>query len=292
MNVFLVDGTYELFRHFFALPRATNVDGVEVGAVRGVVGSLLGMLEEGVTHVGVATDHVVESFRNELWPGYKNSDDIAPEILEQFQPLEEAMEALGVVVWKMERHEADDALASAAVRAAADTRVEQVFICTPDMDLAQTVDGRRIVQFDRRAGAVRDADAVRERYGVGPASIPDYLALMGDSADGFPGLPGWGAKSASTVLARYEHLEAIPDDASAWDVKVRGAARLATALAAARDRAALFRDLATLRTDVPVFDAVDELRWRGPQPRFFEFCAQINAPGYFKRAQAAHAARA
>ena len=196
MNVFLVDGTYELFRHFFAVPRATDVSGVEIGAVRGVVGSLLGMLEEGVTHIGVATDHVVESFRNDLWPGYKNSDEIAPEILGQFGPLEEALEALGVVVWKMERHEADDALASAAVRAAADRRVEQVFICTPDKDLAQTVAGRRIVQFDRRAGVVRDADGVREKFGVDPASIPDYLALMGDSADGFPGLRGWGAKSA------------------------------------------------------------------------------------------------
>ena len=292
MNVFLVDGTYELFRHFFAVPRAADVGGVEIGAVRGVVGSLLGMLEEGVTHIGVATDHVVESFRNELWPGYKSSDDIAPEILEQFQPLEEALEALGVVVWKMERHEADDALAAAAVRAAADRRVEQVFICTPDKDLAQVVDGRRIVQFDRRAGVVRDADGVRGRYGVGPASIPDYLALMGDTADGFPGVRGWGAKSAATVLARYEHIDAIPDDAGRWDVKVRGAARLAAALAGSRDQAALFRDLATLRTDVPVFDTVDELRWSRPQPRFFEFCARINASGYFRRAQAEAEARA
>ena len=292
MNVFLVDGTYELFRHFFAVPRATDVGGVEIGAVRGVVGSLLGMLEEGVTHIGVATDHVVESFRNDLWPGYKNSDDIAPEILGQFHPLEEALEALGVVVWKMERHEADDALASAAVRAAADRRVEQVFICTPDKDLAQTVTGRRIVQFDRRAGVVRAADGVREKFGVDPASIPDYLALMGDSADGFPGVRGWGAKSAATVLARYGRLEDIPDDAAAWDVKVRGAARLAGALAGARDAAALFRDLATLRTDAPVFDAVDELRWNGPQPQFFDFCARINAKGYFHRAQAAASDRA
>ena len=291
VNVFLVDGTYELFRHFFALPRATDVGGVEIGAVRGVVGSLLGMLEEGVTHIGVATDHVVESFRNDLWPGYKSSDDIAPEILGQFQPLEEALEALGVVVWKMERHEADDALASAAVRAAADRRVEQVFICTPDKDLAQMVDGRRIVQFDRRAGTVRDADGVRTKFGVDPASIPDYLALMGDSADGFPGVRGWGAKSASTVLARYQRLEDIPDDAAAWDVKVRGAARLAGALAGARDDAALFRDLATLRTNVPLFDAVDELRWTGPRAHFFDFCARINAGGYFRRARAAAAAR-
>lgn len=291
VNVFLIDGTYELFRHFFAVPRAADADGREMGAVRGVVGSLLALLEEGVTHIGVATDHVVESFRNELWPGYKSSEGIAPEILAQFQPLEAALEALGVVVWKMERHEADDGLASAAVRAAADRRVEQVFICTPDKDLAQVVDGRRIVQFDRRAGVVRDAAGVRERFGVDPASIPDYLALTGDAADGFPGVRGWGAKSAAAVLARYGRLEEIPDDAAAWDVKVRGAARLAAALAAARDDAALFRDLATLRTNVPVLDAVDDLRWRGPRPPFFDFCARINAAGYFRRARSAAAGR-
>ena len=292
MNVFLVDGTYELFRHFYAVPRVTSADGIEIGAVRGVVGSLLGMLEEDVTHIGVATDHVVESFRNELWPGYKTSEGLDPEILSQFQPLEDALEALGLVVWKTVKYEADDALATAAVRAAADERVEQVFVCTPDKDLAQVVDGSRIVQFDRRKGAMRDAEGVREKFGVGPASIPDYLALMGDSADGFPGIRGWGAKSAATVLARYTRLDDIPDDAAAWDVRVRGAARLAGALAGAREEAALFRDLATLRTTLPVFEDIDELRWTGPEPRFFDLCARINAPGYFRRAQAVASARA
>ena len=291
MNVFLVDGTYELFRHFYAVPRVTGADGIEIGAVRGVIGSLLGLLEEDVTHIGVATDHVVESFRNGMWPGYKTSEGLDPEILSQFQPLEEALEALGLVVWKTIEYEADDALASAAVRAARDERVEQVFVCTPDKDLAQVVDGSRIVQFDRRSGTVRDTDGVREKFGVGPASIPDYLALMGDSADGFPGVKGWGAKSAATVLARYPRLEDIPDDAADWDVRVRGATRLAGALAGARREAALFRDLATLRTTLPVFGNVDELRWTGPEPGFFDLCARINAPGYFRRAQAAAPAR-
>ena len=292
MNVFLVDGTYELFRHFYAVPRTTSVDGIEIGAVRGVVGSLLGLLEEEVTHIGVATDHVVESFRNELWPGYKSSEGLDPDVLGQFEPLEDALEALGLVVWKTVRYEADDALASAAIRAAADERVEQVFVCTPDKDLAQMVDGSRIVQFDRRSGAVRDEDGVRERFGIGPRSIPDYLALMGDSADGFPGVRGWGAKSAATVLARYLRLEDIPDDASTWDVRVRGAARLAEALAGAREEAALFRDLATLRTALPVFGDVDELCWKGPEPRFFDVCARFNAPGYYRRAQATASTRA
>ena len=210
MNVHLVDGTYELFRHFYGAPPVTDASGRPMGAVRGVVVSVLVMLEEAATHVGVATDHVIESFRNELWPGYKTGEGIDPDLLQQFEPLEDALEALGVTVWRMERYEADDALASAAVSAAADPRVEQVFICTPDKDLAQMVEGRRIVQFDRRAGAIRDADGVRDRFGVDPASIPDYLALMGDSADGFPGLRGWGAKSSAAVLARYGRLEAIP----------------------------------------------------------------------------------
>ena len=292
MNVFLVDGTYELFRHFYAVPRVISADGIEIGAVRGVVGSMLGLLEEEVTHIGVATDHVVESFRNELWPGYKTSEGLDPDVLGQFELLEDALEALGLVVWKTVQYEADDALASAAVRAAADERVEQVFVCTPDKDLAQVVDGSRIVQFDRRSGAIRDEDGVREKFGIGPRSIPDYLALMGDSADGFPGVKGWGAKSAATVLARYPGLADIPDDAATWDVQVRGAARLATALAEAREEAALFLDLATLRTTLPVFGNVDELRWKGPEPRFFDLCARFNASGYFKRAQAAASTRA
>ena len=285
MDVHLIDGTYELFRHFFAVPSSTDSDGNEVGAVRGVLGSTVALLEEGATHVGVATDHVIESFRNDLWPGYKTGEGIEPALLSQFHPLEEALESLGVVVWKTVKHEADDALASAAKRAAADTRVKRVFICTPDKDLAQMVDGRRVVQYDRRAGKVRDADGVREKFGIPPESIPDYLALVGDSADGFPGVRGWGAKSAATVLACYPHLDDIPPDAAAWRVRVRGAERLAAALADAREDARLFRDLATLRTKLPVFRNVDELRWTGPAPAFFNLCARMNASGLFRRAQ-------
>ncbi len=286
MNVFLIDGTYELFRHFYAVPSTRDVDGREVGAVRGVLGSVLRMLEDDVTHIGVATDHVIESFRNALWPGYKTGDGIDPALFGQFHPLEEALEALGVVVWPMTDLEADDGLASAAAKASGDPRVEQVFICTPDKDLSQCVAGRRVVQFDRRAGSLRDADGVRAKFGVPPASIPDYLALVGDTADGFPGLRGWGAKSTALVLGRYLHLEAIPDDAAAWDVEVRGAARLAAELATHRDLAARFRDLATLRTTAAVFETVDDLRWTGPRPAFFEVCARLNTTGFFKRAQA------
>ncbi len=285
VDVFLIDGTYELFRHFYGVPSSTDADGNEVGAVRGVIGSMIALLEDGATHVGVATDHVIESFRNDLWPGYKTGEGIDPALFGQFHPLEEALESLGVIVWKTVKHEADDALASAAKRAATDTRVQQVFICTPDKDLAQMVDGRRIVQFDRRAGKVSDADDIREKFGVPPESIPDYLALVGDSADGFPGVPGWGAKSAATVLAHYPHVDDIPADAASWRVKVRGAERLAAALADTRDDAGLFRDLATLRTNLPVFKDIEELRWTGPAPAFFDLCAHINASGLFRRAQ-------
>ena len=286
MNVFLIDGTYELFRHFYAVPSATDVDGQEVGAVRGVVGSMLSMLEDDVTHIGVATDHVIESFRNELWPGYKTGDGIDPTLFAQFHPLEEVLAALGITVWPMTDLEADDGLASAAAKATEDPRVEQVFICTPDKDLAQCVTGRRVVQFDRRAGTLRDADGVRAKFGVPPTSIPDYLALVGDTADGFPGLRGWGAKSTALVLGRYLRIDAIPDDPAAWDVQVRGAGRLAAELATHRDLAGRFRDLATLRTTAPVFDTVDDLKWTGPRPGFFEVCARLNAPGLFRRAQA------
>ncbi|TDI21449.1 MAG: flap endonuclease [Acidobacteria bacterium] len=292
MNVFLIDGTYELFRHFYAVPSTTDVDGREVGAIRGVVGSVLSMLEDDVTHIGVATDHVIESFRNKLWPGYKTGEHIDPALFAQFHPLEETLEALGVVVWPMTDLEADDGLASAAAKASDDPRVEQVFICTPDKDLSQCVTGRRVVQFDRRAGSLRDADGVRAKFGVPPASIPDYLALVGDTADGFPGLRGWGAKSTALVLGRYLHLEAIPDDAAAWDVEVRGAGRLAAELATHRDLAARFRDLATLRTSAAVFETVDDLRWTGPRPVFFEICARLNTAGFFTRAQALAGSRA
>ena len=286
MNVFLVDGTYELFRHFYAVPPARDVDGREVGAVLGVLGSVLSMLEDDVTHLGVATDHVIESFRNELWPGYKTGDGVDPALLGQFGLLEEALDALGVAVWPMTDLEADDGLAAAAARAAGDARVEQVFICTPDKDLAQCVTGSRVVQFDRRAGALRDEEGVRAKFGVAPASIPDYLALVGDAADGFPGLRGWGAKSAAAVLGRYGHIDAIPDDPADWDVAVRGAGRLAAELAGRRDLARRFRDLATLRADGRLFDSVDDLRWRGPRPALFDLCARLKVPAHFERAQA------
>ncbi len=286
MNVFLIDGTYELYRHFYAVPSATDADGKEVGAVRGVIRSVLSMLEDDVTHLGVATDHVVESFRNALWPDYKTGEGVDPALLQQFHPLEDALEALGVVVWPMTDLEADDGLASAAAKASEDPRVEQVFICTPDKDLAQCVTGRRVIQFDRRAGTLRDADGVLEKFGVPPSSIPDYLALVGDAADGFPGLRGWGAKSTAIVLGRYRRLEEIPDDAAAWDVEVRGAGRLAAELATHRDLAERFRDLATLRTTAVVFDTVDALAWTGPRPAFFEVCARLNAPEVFSRARA------
>ena len=264
MVVHLVDGTYELFRHFYAMPSAKNAAGEEVAAVRGVMHSIRGLVQEGATHIGVATDHVIESFRNHLWAGYKTGDGIAPDLWAQFPLLEEGLEAWGLKVWPMVEFEADDALAAAAVKAAEDPRVEQVVICTPDKDLAQCVRGTRIVQRDRVRKVTRDEAGVVEKFGVPPASIPDYLALVGDSADGFPGLPGWGARSAAKVLARWGHLDRIPDDPRAWDVDVRGAGALAATLAAQRADAMLFRELATLRLDVPVFASVDELRWQGP----------------------------
>lgn len=285
MRVHLVDGTYELFRHFYGAPSALSTAGAEVGAIRGVLSSMLALLESGGTHIGVATDHVIESFRNDLWPGYKTGTGIDSALLAQFHPLEHALRAMGVVVWPMIEFEADDALAAAAVRAAGDERVRQVVVCTPDKDLAQVVSGERIVQLDRRAGTERDARGVRERFGVDPASIPDYLALVGDSADGFPGLPGWGEKSASTVVGRYTHLEAIPRDSAAWDVPVRGAAKLAAVLRDRWDEAQLFRRLATLRTDVEVFGSVEDLEWRGPQPAFFDVCAELGAGHLYERAK-------
>jgi len=260
MQVHLVDGTYELFRHYFAVPKDADAEGREVGAVNGVVASLRGLVRGGATHVGVATDHVVESFRNELWPGYKTSAGVPDDLLSQFPLLEDALRAEGFVVWPMVEFEADDALAAAAAVAAADERVAQVVICTPDKDLAQCVTGTRVVQLNRRTRAVTDEDGVIAKFGVPPASIPDYLALVGDAADGYPGLPGWGAKSTAAVLAAYGHLEAIPPRASDWRVKVTGAARLSATLEEGRDLALLFRRLATLRTDIALFENVDELQ--------------------------------
>ncbi|MEZ5402518.1 MAG: 5'-3' exonuclease H3TH domain-containing protein [Bryobacteraceae bacterium] len=286
MQVHLVDGTYELFRHFFAVPSVIDPTGVEIGAVRGVAASILGMLEGGATHVGVATDHVVESFRNQIYAGYKTGEGVPPLLMAQFPILEDALRAVGVVVWPLVEFEADDGLASAAARAAADDRVERVFVCSPDKDLAQCVSGERVVQLDRRRNALRGRDGVIEKFGVEPASIPDYLGLVGDSADGYPGLPGWGAKAASTVLARYGILESIPQDPREWNVNVRGAERLARTLIAQWDDALLYRDLATLRTDVPVFGEVDELRWRGPAPEFAAWCERLQAPDLLRRAAA------
>jgi 5'-3' exonuclease len=288
----LVDGTYELFRYFLSPAPVDRSVPAELRAVRGVVTSLLGMLEGGATHVGVATDHVIESFRNALWPGYKTGEGIDPMLYAQFQPVEDALRALGVVVWDMVEFEADDALAAAAVMAAADSRVEQVVICTPDKDLAQCVRDARIVQLDRRTREVRDEAGVERKFGVPPASIPDWLALVGDSADGYPGLPGWGAASASAVLARYRHLEHIPAQATAWDVSVRGAARLAATLAAQRERALLFRELATLRADAPIDVDVDGLRWLGPGPEFARWAERLGAPALQERAARLAAARA
>ncbi|NQW02976.1 MAG: flap endonuclease [Acidobacteria bacterium] len=286
MNVHLVDGTYELFRHHFGAPAARSADGFEVGAIRGVLSSILSMFSDGATHLAVATDHVVESFRNELWRGYKTGEGIAPELLAQFHPFEDALTAMGVTVMPMAEFEADDGLAAGAAKAAADRRVDRVFICTPDKDLAQSVVGTRVVQFDRRARVIRDADGVREKFGVPPASIPDYLALTGDTADGYPGLPGWGAKSAAAVLARYGSIDQIPDDSGQWAVSVRGAVKLAATLAEYRVQANLFRELATLRLDAPVFASVDAIRWTGPRPEFETVCQRLGSKSLALRASA------
>jgi 5'-3' exonuclease len=285
MDVHLLDGTYELFRHFFGVPSHVTADGHEVGAVRGVLSSVLGMIDGGVTHVGVATDHVIESFRNGMWPGYKTSLGVDPVLLGQFSVLELALQAMGVTVWPMVDWEADDAMASAAKVAAADERVERVVICTPDKDLAQCVVGRRVVQFDRRQQRMIDEDGVRAKFGVPPASIPDYLALVGDSADGFPGINGWGPKSAAVMLAHYGHLEAIPDAPGQWEVSVRGGPKLAVTLAAHREEALLFKDLATLRTDPPVIGDVTDLRWTGPTEVFDEVAERIDAAPIARRAR-------
>lgn len=290
MRVHLLDGTYELFRHYFAVPAHRNGDGEEVAAVRAVLGSVLSMLEDGVTHLGVATDHVIESFRNELWPGYKTGAGVEPELLAQFPLLENALGALGVRVWAMVEQEADDALAAAAAVAAADPRVDQAVVCTPDKDLAQCVVDGRVIQFDRRKGLAYDEAGVVERLGVLPASVPDWLALVGDSADGFPGLPGWGSKTTSAVLHRYGHLEDIPSDAGTWDVPVRGAPRLAAALSERWDDAILFRDLARLRTDAAV-GTVDDLAWRGPTEELTTWATRLDAPALLGRAERVAATR-
>jgi len=277
VDVHLLDGTYELFRHFYAMPSARDADGREVGAVRGVLNSVLGMINSGSRHVGVATDHVIESFRNRLWHGYKTGAGIDPDLFAQFQLLEDSLTTMGVAVWPMVEFEADDALAAAAVRAAADPRVDRVVICTPDKDLAQCVHGTRIVQLNRRTRTTIDEAGVVAKFGVPPASIPDYLALVGDAADGYPGLKGWGAKSTAAVLARFGHIEDIPADWRSWGVNATSPAAPAATLEKERPLALLFRTLATLRTDAPTFETVDELEWQGPRPGFEALAARFEA---------------
>jgi 5'-3' exonuclease len=287
MDVYLVDGTYELFRHFFAVPAAKDANGQEIGAVRGVLTSVVSMIERGATHIGVATDHVVESFRNDLYPGYKTAEGVPPELLSQFPILEQALEAMGVLVWPMVYYEADDALASAAAKAAQDPRVGQVLICTPDKDLGQCVVGTRVVQLDRRQNIKRDEAGVIAKFGVTPQSIPDYLAVVGDTADGFPGVTGWGAKASALVLSQYSHLELVPKDWRQWHTSIRKARSLSESLFSAWSNALLFRTLATLRLDVPVFETVEDLRWKGSAPCFAEYCQRIDSRDLLRRATAA-----
>lgn len=277
MEVHLIDGTYELFRHYYALPSARDSDGREVAAVRGVIRSVLGMIQSGALYIGVATDHVIESFRNNLWPTYKTGEGVEPDLLSQFQLLEDALSALGVAVWPMVEFEADDALASAAAIAARDAQVNRVIIYTPDKDLAQCVSGTRVVQMNRRTRETRDEAGVVAKFGVLPESIPDYLALVGDTADGYPGLAGWGAKSTAAVLAKFRHLEAIPRDWREWQVNATNVSALAATLHRERDHALLFRTVATLRADIPLFDSVDGLRWNGPTPEFEELGKKLDA---------------
>ncbi|MFZ0665664.1 MAG: 5'-3' exonuclease H3TH domain-containing protein [Acidimicrobiales bacterium] len=286
-QVHLVDGTYELFRHFFGQPSRTS-DNVEVAAALGVVSTLLMMVSQGATHIGVATDHVIESFRNDLWPGYKTGEGVPAELFSQFEVLEILVVALGMTVWPMVELEADDAMASAAAVATADRSVDQVLLCTPDKDLAQCVSGRRVVQLDRRADKIIDESGVWEKFGVAPESIPDWLALVGDSADGFPGLAGWGKQSASRVLAHYVHIDDIPDDAGAWDDEVRkavrSAPRISATLAAERDLARLFLNLATLRVEKSLLSDVEELKWTGPTDAFADVCHRLGADNLATRA--------
>jgi 5'-3' exonuclease len=286
MNIHLIDGTYELFRYFFAVPSSKTDNGQEIGAVRGVLGSVFSMIDSGATHLGVATDHVVESFRNDLYTDYKTSEGVAPELLSQFPILEEALQAMGVVVWPMTYFEADDALAAAAAKAAKDERVHQVLICTPDKDLAQSVVGSRVVQVDRRRNIVRDEAAIVEKFGVKPESIPDYLAVTGDSADGYPGILGWGAKAAALALSQYGHLDEIPKDWHDWHPSIKRARPLSEALFGAWGDALLFRKLATLRLDVPVFETIDELFWKGPSSEFQGVCERLRAGDLYRRVSA------
>ena len=286
MKVHLVDGTYELFRHYFGAPSHITSEGYEVGATRAVLASMLSLLEQGATHIGIATDHTITSFRNELYEGYKDGSDIDPDISGQFHILEDLLEAAGFIIFPMVEFEADDALASAAKRSTADRRVDQVVICTPDKDLGQCLTpDHKIVQYDRRKKLEMNYEAIIEKFGVRPESIPDYLGLMGDTADGFPGLQGWGAKSSSSVLAVYNHIEHIPEDPEKWEVSVRGAKKLATTLNENRSLALLFRQIATLSYDAPTFGSIDELRWEGPGSDFAQIAEKLDATRLIERAE-------
>src|SRR5262245_43548241 len=284
MRIHLVDGTYELFRSFFGAPPKKAPDGREVGATLGLLNSLLALLtKSGATHVACAFDHVIESFRNDLFSGYKTSEGIASELLAQFVLAEQAVAALGVVVWPMVEFEADDALASAAMRFRSEPSVDQVVICSPDKDLAQLVSGSQVVCWDRRRDIIYDEAAVLAKYGVRPTSIPDWLALVGDSADGYPGLAGWGSKSASAVLAQFEHLEAIPEDPGRWDLGMARALRLSESLRAQREDVLLYRRLATLRHDVPLQETIADLEWRGAHHRLKALCRELGAEKFPER---------
>ena len=285
MIIHLVDGTYELFRCYYGNKRSGKSDD-RTGAVRLVLRTLISMAEDGGTHFGVATDHVIESFRNALWPGYKTGEGVEAALLSQFHPLEDALSAFGFVVWPMVELEADDALASAALAADSAAEVEKVCIWSPDKDLAQCVVGSRVVQVDRRHGITRNESEVVAKFGVKPESIPDYLAVVGDSADGFPGLPGWGPKAAALTFSNYPHLEDVPKDWRRWDKAIRGAQRLAGVLSDKWDEALLYRTLATLQLDVPVFETVDDLQWRGPGADFRAYCQRLESPSLFSRAAA------
>jgi 5'-3' exonuclease len=277
LEIYLIDGTYELFRHYYALPSARDREGREVAAVRGVLKSVLGMIKGGATHLAVASDQIIESFRNNLWPGYKTGQGIDPDLWAQFPLLEETLAAAGIVVWPMVEFEADDALAAGAALAARDPLVDRVVICTPDKDLAQCVRGARVVQLNRRTRVTLAEAGVIRKFGVPPESIPDYLALVGDSADGYPGLPGWGAKSTAAVLAKFGHIENIPPDWREWRVDASNASTLAATLSRDHDLALLFRTLATLRTDIDLFSHVDQLRWNGPTPALDAIAARLDA---------------
>jgi len=291
VDIYLVDGTYELFRHFYAMPTHANDRGEEVASSRGVLNSIAGMLESGITHVGVATDHVIESFRNNIWPGYKTGEGVDPRLLSQFQLLEEALRGMGVVVWPMIELEADDALAGAATSLSKLAKVGRIYICTPDKDLAQCIRDDRIVQLDRRTRTVRNEEGVKEKFGVPPSSIPDYLALVGDNADGYPGLEGWGEKSTATILGIYKHLEAVPPRAEDWRVQPRSAPHLADVLRTNFKLALLFRDLATLRTKEPKIFSPEEVRWKGTGTGFSDICKRLDDAQLVDRLAKIHASQ-